>query len=111
MESEDIAGRVAVVTGAGRGLGRAYAHALAAVGVGVVVNDLDGDAAKDCVESISHAGGRAVAEVAPVGTAEVADQLVARARTEFGRLDVMVTNAGSPRHKTPRHHPAHTKTA
>ncbi len=100
--SEDIAGRVAVVTGAGRGLGRAYAHALAAVGVGVVVNDLDGDAAKDCVESIGHAGGRAVAEVAPVGTAEVADRLVARARSEFGRLDVMVTNAGALRDKTLR---------
>ena len=97
-----LQGTVAIVTGSGRGLGRAYAHGLAAAGAAVVVNDLDGDVAKDTVDSIVSKGGQAVAEVAPVGTAEVADALVQRAVSEFGRLDVMVTNAGALRDRTLR---------
>lgn len=87
----DLTGNVAVVTGAGRGLGRAYAEALAANGAAVVVNDVDAQAATQVVKAI---GDRAVAAVGPVGSAEVADQLVDKAVTEFGQLDVMVTNAG-----------------
>lgn len=90
----DVVGKVAVVTGSGRGLGRAYAEALAAAGAAVVVNDVDGEAAQQVVDAIAKAGGRAVAVVAPVGDSEVADRLVATAVAEFGRLDVMVTNAG-----------------
>ncbi len=96
----NLDGKVAIVTGSGRGLGRSYAHGLAAAGAAVVVNDLDGDVAEQTVRSIVDAGGRAVAEVAPVGTSAVADALVARAVAEFGRLDVMVTNAGALRDKT-----------
>ncbi len=95
-------GRVAVVTGSGRGLGRAYARALATAGASVVVNDLDGDSAEETVRSITGAGGAAVAHVAAVGGSEVADSLVQRAVDEFGRLDVMVTNAGALRDKTLR---------
>jgi NAD(P)-dependent dehydrogenase (short-subunit alcohol dehydrogenase family) len=87
-------GRVAVVTGSGRGLGRAYAIALAAAGAAVVVNDLDEDGARATVQTIADAGGRAVAEIAAVGETEVAEALVGLARSEFGRLDVMCTNAG-----------------
>jgi len=87
-------GKVAVVTGSGRGLGRAYAAALARAGASVVVNDVDGDAARAVAEEI---GG--VAEVCPVGSSEAADALVARAVEAFGRLDVMVTNAGVLRDK------------
>ncbi|MGW2492147.1 SDR family oxidoreductase [Streptomyces sp. NPDC001606] len=90
----DLSGKVAVVTGSGRGLGLAYAKALAAAGAAVVVNDVDGDAAATAVKEIESAGGRAVAEVAAVGTTEAAEALVARAVEAFGRLDVMVTNAG-----------------
>jgi 3-oxoacyl-[acyl-carrier protein] reductase len=86
--------KVAVVTGSGRGLGRAYAVALAAAGAAVVVNDLDAEGAAETVAAIANAGGSAVAEVAAVGDTAVAQALVARAVGEFGRLDVMVTNAG-----------------
>ncbi|MEE1943201.1 SDR family oxidoreductase [Streptomyces sp. TRM 70361] len=92
--SIDLTGKVAVVTGSGRGLGYAYAAALARAGAAVVVNDLDADAAGHAAKTIGEAGGRAVAEAVAVGTAQAADRLVERAVTAFGRLDVMVTNAG-----------------
>ncbi|MEU8494521.1 SDR family NAD(P)-dependent oxidoreductase [Pseudonocardia alni] len=95
-------GRVAVVTGSGRGLGRSYARALAAAGASVVVNDLDGDVAEETVRTILEAGGSAVAEVGAVGGAETSQRLVDRAVGEFGRLDVMVTNAGALRDRTLR---------
>lgn len=94
MSAVDLTGKVAVVTGAGRGLGHAYAVALAGAGAAVVVNDVDGDAAASTVSEIAAAGGRAVAEVGPVGPSQTADALVARAVDDFGRLDAMVTNAG-----------------
>ncbi|WP_323179577.1 SDR family oxidoreductase [Streptomyces sp. NBC_01016] len=97
--SIDLTGKAAVVTGGGRGLGLSYAHALAAHGASVVVNDVDEAVAEAAVKSIREAGGTAVAEVVPVGTAEAADRLVARAVSEFGRLDVLVTNAGILRDK------------
>jgi NAD(P)-dependent dehydrogenase (short-subunit alcohol dehydrogenase family) len=94
MTAVSLAGQVAIVTGSGRGLGRAYAIQLAAAGAAVVVNDVDAEAAETVVAEIAAAGGRAVAEIAAVGSAETADGLVARAVSEFGRLDTMVTNAG-----------------
>ncbi len=90
----DLTDRVAVVTGAGAGLGLAYARALAAAGAAVVVNDADEQAALAAAEGITAAGGRAVAEPGAVGPAAVADRLVDRAVGEYGRLDVLVTNAG-----------------
>jgi NAD(P)-dependent dehydrogenase (short-subunit alcohol dehydrogenase family) len=87
-------GKVAVVTGGGRGLGLAYARALAANGAAVVVNDVDADVARAAVESIAAAGGRAVAHVGAIGSSDVATELVQTAVTAFGRLDVLVTNAG-----------------
>jgi 3-oxoacyl-[acyl-carrier protein] reductase len=90
----DLIGKVAVVTGSGRGLGRAYATALAAAGAAVVVNDIDAAAADRVVETITGSGGRAISVVAPVGPTESADALTQKAIDEFGRLDVMVTNAG-----------------
>ncbi|WP_308188632.1 SDR family oxidoreductase [Streptomyces sp. MNU89] len=99
MHLIDLSGKAAVVTGSGRGLGLAYARALAAHGASVVVNDIDESVAGQAVKSISEAGGTAVAETVAVGTAEAADRLVNRAVTEFGRLDILVTNAGILRDK------------
>ena len=96
----DVTGKVAIVTGAGRGLGLAYARALAAAGASVVVNDVDESSASAAVESITDAGGTAVPHVGAVGTADVADELVATAVDRFDRLDVMVTNAGILRDRT-----------
>lgn len=87
-------GKVAIVTGSGSGLGLAYAQELAKRGAAVVINDIDAETAQSAVESITTAGGRAVAAVAPVGPTETADKLVATAVDEFGRLDILVTNAG-----------------
>lgn len=86
--------KVAIVTGSGRGIGRAYARALADAGCAVVVNDVDEDVAREAADAITSAGGCAVAEVCPVGPSESAEQLVTRAVSEFGRLDIMCTNAG-----------------
>jgi NAD(P)-dependent dehydrogenase (short-subunit alcohol dehydrogenase family) len=90
----NLSGKVAVVTGAGQGLGLAYARNLAAAGARVVVNDVDAAKADAAVKEISGAGGTAVGEVAPVGSSATAQALVDRAVSEFGRLDVMVANAG-----------------
>lgn len=90
----DLNGRVAVVTGAGAGLGRAYAEALAGAGAAVVVNDANADAANEVAQQLSTAGHQAVAHPGAVGPAAVADELVQRAMSTYGRLDALVTNAG-----------------
>ncbi|MBX3196487.1 MAG: SDR family oxidoreductase [Microbacteriaceae bacterium] len=96
----DLTGKAAIVTGSGRGLGLSYAAELARHGAAVVINDVDPEVAEAAVRGIVDAGGRATAVVAPVGSAEAADALVATAVREFGRLDVLVTNAGILRDKS-----------
>jgi NAD(P)-dependent dehydrogenase (short-subunit alcohol dehydrogenase family) len=97
------AGRVVVVTGAGRGLGRAHALAFAAEGARVVVNDLgvdlDGTPDPDSpagrvAEEIRAAGGEAVAHGGDIATTEGAASLVRTALETYGRLDTLVNNAG-----------------
>ncbi|WP_327700770.1 SDR family oxidoreductase [Streptomyces decoyicus] len=90
----DLHGKVAVVTGSGRGLGLGYAQALAAAGAAIVVNDVDQDAVDAAVATITAAGGRAAGVVAAVGGSAAAEELMDTAVREFGRLDVLVTNAG-----------------
>ena len=95
-----LAGKVAIVTGSGRGLGLAYAQELARQGAAVVINDVDEQVAGEAVETITGAGGKAVAVVAPVGSTETAQQLVKTAVESFGGLDILVTNAGVLRDKS-----------
>jgi len=96
-------GRTAVVTGGGRGIGRAYARLLADRGASVVVNDLGGSIAGDgedvrpaatVTEEIIAAGGAALADGHDVATPAGAQALVDAAVDHFGRIDIVVNNAG-----------------
>lgn len=91
--------KVGIVTGSGQGLGFAYARDLARRGASVVVNEIDSDAADAAVDAIRQAGGTAHAVPGAVGSSETAQALVDGAVERFGRLDIMVTNAGILRDK------------
>ncbi len=99
----DFTGQAAVVTGAGRGLGRLYAMELARRGASVVVNDIGGtmrgegtdtSVADEVVAEIAQAGGTAVASYDSVDTPEGGQAIVDTAVEAFGRVDVVVSNAG-----------------
>ncbi|WP_417600221.1 SDR family NAD(P)-dependent oxidoreductase [Pararhodobacter oceanensis] len=99
----DLSGRVAIVTGAGKGLGRQYALDLARAGAAVVVNnrrhpgeaDAETSAARTVAEII-QAGGRAVADWSAVQDPASGQQMVDRAISAFGRLDIVIANAAAP---------------
>lgn len=92
----ELAGQVALVTGASRGIGRACALALAAAGATVVVNYREqADAAIAVVRAIEAAGGKAYAHQADVADAAASAALVQGAVDRFGRLDILVNNAGT----------------
>jgi NAD(P)-dependent dehydrogenase (short-subunit alcohol dehydrogenase family) len=99
----DFAGRVAIITGAGKGLGRAYACALGARGAAVVVNNRrhPGERDKDTsafavAAAIRAAGGRAIPNYEEVEQATAGSRMVAAALAEFGRLDIVLANAAVP---------------
>jgi NAD(P)-dependent dehydrogenase (short-subunit alcohol dehydrogenase family) len=98
-----VAGKVAVVTGAGRGIGRAISLLFAEEGAKVVVNDVgaaldgggaDAGPAQQVVEEIKKKGGAAVASTLSISEPENADKIVKAALDAFGRVDILVNNAG-----------------
>jgi NAD(P)-dependent dehydrogenase (short-subunit alcohol dehydrogenase family) len=106
MSGYSFEGRVAVVTGAGRGIGRAYAHMLGELGASVVVNDLggsmegdgaDAEPARTVAGEIAHAGGKAISDTSDVSTVGGGQALIDAAVDAFGRIDVVINNAGNIR--------------
>lgn len=103
-----LEGKVAVITGAGGGIGREYALLFAAEGAQVVVNDIGCEAsgrgqspmADQVVAEIVALGGQAVANNEPVGSFASASRIVESALDRFGKLDIMVNNAGILRDRT-----------
>lgn len=89
-----LAGRIAVVTGAGSGIGRAIAQRYAAEGADVWATDINGETADETVRNIKAAGGRATAMVVDVSKGQDVSALVRNVEKEHGRVDVLVNNAG-----------------
>ena len=106
MTERRFDGRVVVVTGGGRGLGRAYAELLASLGAKLVINDngssligegSDAGPAESAAQAIRDAGGDAVACTDTVATPEGGKAIVEAALDSFGRIDVLIHNAGNNR--------------
>jgi NAD(P)-dependent dehydrogenase (short-subunit alcohol dehydrogenase family) len=86
--------KIALVTGAGAGIGRAIAETFAREGAHVVVADRDGEAAREVADAITKSNGSAQAETVDVTDTEQVKELMGRLAEKFGRLDVLVNNAG-----------------
>jgi 3-oxoacyl-[acyl-carrier protein] reductase len=100
MITEELAGKVAVVTGAGRNIGRAIALTLAEGGASVVVNVRGNRAEAEAVaREIGAAGGRALVHVGDVADAKAVQAMADLAADQFGRIDILVNNAALRREK------------
>ena len=97
MSAPSLDGRVAIVTGGTRGIGAAIAGWLAERGANVMVSGRDADRLQSALKSMEGLAGRVAGLAADVAKREDADRLVDAARREFGRLDVVVNNAGITR--------------
>jgi len=90
----DLAGKVVVITGAGKGIGRAIAERFATVGASVVINDIDVDTANAVAEAITESGGTAIAAAADVADSTQVASMFSATLEAFGTVDVLVNNAG-----------------
>jgi NAD(P)-dependent dehydrogenase (short-subunit alcohol dehydrogenase family) len=93
-------GKAAVVTGAGRGIGKGHALQLGKAGASVVVNDIDAEVAAEVVTEIEAFGGKAMGNTGNVGDKAGADNIVASCVEAFGKIDIMMANAGIARDRT-----------
>jgi 3-oxoacyl-[acyl-carrier protein] reductase len=101
MSEKELAGRVALVTGAGRNIGRAMAKALAAGGAAVIVNVRSNKAqGEDVAAEIVRDGGRAIVTVADVADEAAVRAMVAEAAKQFGRIDYLINNAALREERT-----------
>ena len=94
LETFGLQGQVAIVTGAGAGIGRAIAELFAQAGAAVVVSDLKQQSAEEAAAQIEAAGGRALGMACDVTSAEARQALVAAALAAFGKVTILVNNAG-----------------
>ena len=97
MSDDSLAGRAVIVTGGSRGIGAAIAASLAEHGASVIVSGRDADRLQSAVKTMEGLAGRVIGIAADAAKREDADRLVETARKEFGRLDVVVNNAGITR--------------
>ena len=95
-----LEGKVAIVTGAGRGIGRATALRLAQEGAAVVVNDVDPEPAEETAQAVKEAGGEVVVSTENTVELEQARRLMSGAAEQFGKIDIVINNAGITRDKT-----------
>lgn len=101
MSSEiNLSRQVAIVTGAGGGLGRCHALELARRGAKVIVNDLELEPAESVAKEITGLGGEAMATAASVTDEKAVDHMVAQAMNRWGRIDILINNAGILRDKS-----------
>jgi len=89
-----LEGKTAIITGSGRGIGRSVANLFVQHGAGVVINDLDDDVGNQVAAAVIAEGGHAVACNGSVTDEKLPDQLINTALEQFGRLDIIVNNAG-----------------
>src|SRR5438270_13267281 len=101
LSEQELSGRVALVTGAGRNIGRAMAKTLAAGGAAVIVNVRSNKSQADqVVAEIERDGGKAIAAVADVADEEAVSAMVASAAKQLGRIDYLINNAALRQEKS-----------
>ncbi|GAB4356879.1 MAG: SDR family NAD(P)-dependent oxidoreductase [Oricola sp.] len=96
----ELRDRTAIVTGAGGGLGRSHALALSRLGARIVVNDMNGESAERVADEINAGGGEAIAAAGSVTDESEVAAMVERAMAAFGRVDILINNAGILRDKS-----------
>jgi NAD(P)-dependent dehydrogenase (short-subunit alcohol dehydrogenase family) len=95
MTEQNLEGRVALITGAGRGVGLGIALELASRGAAIAINDINAERAEEAVATVTASGGKAVAAAGDIADEESVRTIFARA-SELGTVDILVNNAGIP---------------